>query len=412
MLFASGDFACNLYWQSQSFYLLFFTTTVLKVPIAAAGAITLVTSLWHGAIGVPAGLAADHADNRFVMQVAVVPLALSFALIYWPMPFAGAGMAWFALFAQILFRTLYAAVNIPYAALTVRVSAAQVDRSRIAGLRMLLGAAAAGVIALGTRRAVEWAGGQCGYAAIALIAGLVATPVLLWVSATRSIAAPASRGTRMPGLGPAFGVLLRDSRFLRLNLGICGCVAAASTLSRSVPFFFRYVMHDDSAAASTLSLMGIAGVVSVPFWMACAARFGHRVQWGLSCILGAIAMIALLLRLMMSQASFVLFQFAASGLFFGFWSLLPAEVERVGREAGRGMDALLYAIAELLQRVADGLAAVVLGWMMAATGWGGSWATASSATGGMEWVVGCLPLTGMVLASIGFLRPQNREDQL
>lgn len=416
ILFASGDFACNLYWQSQSFYLLFFTTTILKVPVAAAGAITLTASLWDGAIGLLIGLAADRADNRFVMRIAALPLALAFLLLYWPMPLAGPRMAWFALAAQIVFRTLYAAVSIPYAALTVRVSSTQTDRSRIAGLRMLFGAAAAGVIALGTRRAVEWTSGHgapsFGYAAIAMVAGLVATPLLLVMSTARSNSTPpASRGGGLSGFGAALTVLLRDGRFLRLNLGICGCVAAMSALSRAVPFFFRYVMHDDGATASTLSLMGIAGVLSVPVWMACTARFGHRAQWGVCCLLGAVAMIALLARPTVSQASFVLFQIAASGLFFAFWSLLPAEVERVGRKAGRGMDALLYAIAELFQRIADGMAAALLGWMIAATGVVGNWVATPNASGRMEWVVVCLPLAGMVLALIGAMRPHDMEER-
>lgn len=408
ILFASGDFACNLYWQSQSFYLLFFTTTVLGVPVATAGAITLAASLWDGAVGLVVGLAADRTDKRLLMRISALPLAVAFLLLYWPMPLAGTAMGWFALAAQILFRTLYAAVSIPYAALTVRVSRVQADRSRIAGMRMLFGAAAAGAVALGTRHAVEWASGF-GYAAIALIAGLIATPLLLVVGAAGSSSPSIQRGAGLSGFGSALALLVRDGRFLRLNLGICGCVAAMSALSRAVPFFFHYVMHDDGGTAATLSLMGVAGVVSVPVWMAGAARFGHRAQWGASCLLGAIAMIALPSLPVLSRASFILFQIGASGLFFGFWSLLPAEVERVGRETGRGMDALLYAIAELLQRIADGVAAALLGWMMALTGFVGEHAVMPA--GRMEWVVVCLPLAGMILASIGLMRPQDMENR-
>ena len=415
ILFASGDFACNLYWQSQSFYLLFFTTTILQVPVAEAGAIMLAVSLWEGVIGLLVGLAADRADNRFVMRIAALPLALAFMLLYWPMPLAGAEMAWFALVTQMVFRALYAAVSIPYAALTVRVASMQADRSRIAGLRMLFGAAAAGAIALGTRRAIGWASGlevpSFGYAAVALAAGLIATPFLLMVSAMRSSSTPAPRGEGLSGFGNAMAVLLRDSRFLRLNLGICGCVGAMSALSRAVPFFFRYVVRDDGATASTLSLMGAAGVLSVPVWMACAAWLGHRFQWGASCLLGLVAMIALPAVPKAPQLSFVLFQIAASGLFFGFWSLLPAEVERVGLEAGRDMEALLYAIAALLQRIADGVAAALRGRMMAAAGLVGDRVATPGGNARMEWVVISLPLAGMVLALIGFMRPHDREER-
>jgi len=43
LLFASGDFGCNLYWQSMTFYLLFFYTETLGLSAAVAG---LILASW------------------------------------------------------------------------------------------------------------------------------------------------------------------------------------------------------------------------------------------------------------------------------------------------------------------------------------------------------------------------------
>ena len=44
-LFATGDFACNLYWQSLSFFLLFFYTDALRLSPAVAGIVLLVAGV-------------------------------------------------------------------------------------------------------------------------------------------------------------------------------------------------------------------------------------------------------------------------------------------------------------------------------------------------------------------------------
>ncbi|MBN9993886.1 MFS transporter, partial [Listeria monocytogenes] len=45
-LFGAGDFACNLYWQSVTLYLLFFYTDVLLLPTALAGTLYMAGALW------------------------------------------------------------------------------------------------------------------------------------------------------------------------------------------------------------------------------------------------------------------------------------------------------------------------------------------------------------------------------
>ena len=44
--FASGDFACNLYWQSSSLFLFFYYTDVLHLAPQVAGLIAMLGSVW------------------------------------------------------------------------------------------------------------------------------------------------------------------------------------------------------------------------------------------------------------------------------------------------------------------------------------------------------------------------------
>src|SRR6266852_1306929 len=48
--FAVGDYACNLYWQSVSLFLLFYYTDAVGLSAAIAGLIYMVASIFDGAI--------------------------------------------------------------------------------------------------------------------------------------------------------------------------------------------------------------------------------------------------------------------------------------------------------------------------------------------------------------------------
>ena len=52
--------------------------------------------------------------------------------------------------AHLLFRTCYAAVNVPYLAMSARISPSSSDRAFVAGMRMMFGTGAVVLVALAT----------------------------------------------------------------------------------------------------------------------------------------------------------------------------------------------------------------------------------------------------------------------
>ncbi len=59
-LFASGDFAFNLFWQSIMLFLLFYYTDALNLPIAVAATTYMVASVWDGIANFAAGVLVDR----------------------------------------------------------------------------------------------------------------------------------------------------------------------------------------------------------------------------------------------------------------------------------------------------------------------------------------------------------------
>jgi GPH family glycoside/pentoside/hexuronide:cation symporter len=77
LLFAFGDFAFNLYWQSVMLFLLFYYTDALNLPIAVAATTYMIASVWDGIANFIAGLLVDrrHATLRYgaILVAGAVP---------------------------------------------------------------------------------------------------------------------------------------------------------------------------------------------------------------------------------------------------------------------------------------------------------------------------------------------------
>src|SRR5438045_262025 len=164
LLFAAGDFAFNLFWQSIMLFLLFYYTDALGLPIAVAATTYLVASVWDGIANFVAGIVIDRQHDRFrygsLLVAGAIPLGLTFVLAYMPPLVGGAAAVTIIFVAHLLFRTAYAAVNVPYLAMSARVSADPGDRAFVAGMRMLFGTAAAVVVALTTVPLGRWLEGS------------------------------------------------------------------------------------------------------------------------------------------------------------------------------------------------------------------------------------------------------------
>src|ERR1044071_7371634 len=64
LLFASGDFAFNLYWQSIMLFLLFYYTDALVLPIGVAATTYMIASIWDGMANFVTGMLVDRWHKR------------------------------------------------------------------------------------------------------------------------------------------------------------------------------------------------------------------------------------------------------------------------------------------------------------------------------------------------------------
>ena len=191
LLFAFGDFAFNLFWQSIMLFLLFYYTDALAIPIGIAATTYMVASIWDGLASFAAGALVDRRRDgvRYgpLIVVGAVPLGLTFVLAYLPPLATGAWAIGSIFVAHLLFRTAYAGVNVPYLAMSARISPDGGDRAFVAGMRMLFGTAAAVTVALGTVPIGRWLTGSSAagaYFGAAIVFAGIGALILILVGAT------------------------------------------------------------------------------------------------------------------------------------------------------------------------------------------------------------------------------------
>lgn len=414
-VYGLGDFACNLYWQSLSLFLLFYYTEVVGLPPATAGLIYLIASVWDGLIDPLIGAAADKTRTRFgayrpYLLFGGPLLGLSFCLLYYRPPLEGVALTACLLGSHLIFRTFYALVNVPYAALSGRITSDPDRRAQLSGFRMFFGALAAVLVSL-----ITPAAGQGGYLLTAAGFAVVATLLFPLVFAVTREPQPASNAAP-PALTTLIGSLLRNRAFWRLNLGALAFAVSGTILTKSVLYYFKYVLNDDRAGAVALAAMGMAGLITIPAWTLLSRRIGRRGVWIAASGVGLAGLLGLSWLSggpLVTTALLIVVNTGFLGLFFAFWSLLPDTVDYGEQTTQVRADGFVFGVAGMISKIAMGLGAGLFGWGLGQTGYQPNVAQSVETLSGMKLLMLAPAALGLGLCVVlmlwdGFARAPRR----
>ena len=420
LLFAFGDFAFNLYWQSIMLFLLFHYTDAVELPIGVAATTYMIASVWDGIANFAVGILVDRRRGGFrfgpLIAAGAVPLGLTFVLTYMPPPMKGGWAICWVLAAHLLFRTAYAGVNVPYLAMSARISPDPADRAFVAGTRMLFGTAAAVTVALCTVRLGRWLTGSSAvqaYFGAAIFFAVVGAAILILVGATYRDGAEPQRP--LPGsLRAALVSLARNRAFVALNAATMAMIVAVTMLNKSVLYYFKYVLNDADAGQLALASMGLVSAIAIPLWMLVGRYVGLRALWLIAAGFGMAGLLAFATAgfdgVLAMQLFLVGMQVMIIGLNFVFWAMLPNTIEFGERETGLHVEATVFGVAALLQRISIGIATAILGWSFASAGYVANVRQSAETLAGMRQTITLVPLAFLALSCVAMvLNPLGRE---
>ena len=409
--FATGDFAFNLYWQSVMLYLLFYYTEALGLSVGTASLIYLIASVWDGIVNFAAGVLTDrhrqHRRDRLALVAGAVPLGLAFMLAYLPLPVGDAWGAAAVLAGHMVFRTAYAFLNVPYLAMSARISHASGDRAYLAVARMLFGTAASVCVALSTVPIGRWLSTDGGsawiYLPAAALFATVGSILIIWVGATYR-EEPWEQDGRPADLRASLASLAANRAFVTLNLAMVAMIVGVTVLNKSVLYYFKYFVGDEAAGQLALAAMGLVSAVALPAWMLLSRRFGVRDLWFAAVAVSVLALAVFWQmgdgRAAAMQGVLVAMQVGAVGLHFVFWALLPDTIEYGERATGLRVEGIVFGVAALLQRVAIGIATAILGLGFGTAGYVANTAQSVDTLAGMRLTLALVPVAFLLLSAV------------
>jgi glycoside/pentoside/hexuronide:cation symporter, GPH family len=387
-----GDIAFSFFFQAATFWLIFFYTDVLGIPAATAGWIYMGALLWDAAIDPLIGAFAErvrtrHGRYRPFILFGAIPVALTFALLWFRPGLSGWALIGWAVVVHVLFRTTYAFVTIPYTTLPVRMVRDTGARAKMIGIKLVFTTVAglfagalvwpivqmAGAVQKGATATPDQL--SAGFWAMGLGAALVGlVPMLVCFALTREPAEALSQADEAPPppMAQRLAAIGRNGPYLVL-LGLM----LASTFSNSVfgaaaIYHFKYVVGDEEQTTIALTMTMTAAGIAAPFWGWIQSRLGVRVMWVAGMALSLTGLIALFALPQLTGngmlALFALVGLGASSSGVGIFSVIGDCVEYGDMRTGVRNEALLAGILILVQKVAAATAAGAVGMVLAVIG--------------------------------------------
>lgn len=409
IVFASGDFGFNLYWQSATLYLLFYYTEVAHLTVLAAATIYFAAAIWDGVVSLAAGLLIDRfADVALLKRLLIwgaVPLNICFVLVYVDWSAAMPLRPGLFLLMNILFRTAYAAVNLPYLALSARLSRDRAAQSLLSGLRMLGGILAGVIVADFTVPMGRLlAQGHIAYRYMSVAGLFAAIATILIIIVGLSFEGVPLPKKKLIGVADAFRNAMANRAFIILMGAMMATTIATTALEKMVLYYFKYNLRAETAGQQALTYMVAASAIAVPFWVAFCRRLGVRLVWLVAAGFSALILLAIAIagatNVHSLQLDLIILQCAIAGLNFGLWAMLPEVLDYGMQRSGVWQEGMVYGLNALLQRIALGIGTLIIGLSMNAVGFKTDTPMSAAAQLGLHHIFLLLPAAFFGLSAV------------
>ena len=408
-----GDIAICLYWSGVGLYLLYFYTDVVGISPSLAGLIYGIGMLWDAVTDPFMGYVAERTRTKWgvyrpYLLFGNVPLALSFVLLFWVPPFEGAMLFSFLLLTNLLHRTCFTIVSVPFSSLTPRITSDSQERTNLTGFRMLGAQTGTNLMALLAFPIIFWVGGEdesLGFVVLATIAGLTALGIHAITFLT--VKEPAND----QGIERVGGSLSEAAKAVGKN-GPFWLVFSATLIVGITTIFFgnnliyytKYALNLHEHQGTILFTSGIVAFLSIPIWWIISNNVGKKLTWLIS---SSITLVALLvfylyeintLTELLFLVAFIGFGSGAGGILF--WSMLPDTIEYGEVHTGVRSESSLYGFMTFAQKGSIAFAIIILGLVLDFIGFQANEVQSATTISNMKAIMTLIPSIGIALSLV------------
>ena len=407
-----GDYAICLYWSGVGLYLLYFYTDVVGITPLLAGWIYALGIAWDAITDPFMGYLAERTRTRMgsyrpYIFYGAIPLAFSFILLFWVPPYEGTKLFIFLLLANLVHRTCFTIVSVPYSSLTARITDDSDERTKLTTARML-GASfgTLSVSALGFP-IVLWFGGvdeALGFIFLGMICGLTAVIVLSitvkFVEERRFSFTP----SQLPSFSKVSKSVAENYPFWIVFGSILILGSTSIMFNNNLIYFVKYSLDLHAYQGLILGVSSGAALLAIPFWAFAALKIGKRNSWMAAMTILLIGFlvfyfypISSLVELLL-LLGFIGIGNGATGVLF--WSMLPDTIEYGEWKTGVRTESSLYGFMTFAQKGAIAFAALLLGMVLTQIGFETNEIQSEKTLSGLKFVMTWIPLIGIFISFI------------
>jgi GPH family glycoside/pentoside/hexuronide:cation symporter len=408
-----GDIAICLYWSGVGLYLLYFYTDVVGISPSLAGLIYGIGMFWDAITDPFMGYMAERTRTKWgvyrpYLLFGNIPLALSFILLFWVPPLEGGALFFFLLFANLLHRTCFTLVSVPFSSLTPRITSDSQERTNLTGFRMLGAQTGTNLMALLAFPIIFWVGGEdesLGFVVLATIAGLTALGIHAITFLT------VKEPSNDQGIERVGGSLSEAAKAIGKN-GPFWLVFSATLIVGITTIFFgnnliyytKYALNLHEHQGTILFTSGIVAFLSIPIWWLISNNIGKKLTWLIS---SSITLIALLvfylyeintLTELLFLVAFIGFGSGAGGILF--WSMLPDTIEYGEVHTGVRSESSLYGFMTFAQKGSIAFAIIILGLVLDFIGFQANEVQSDTTILNMKAIMTLIPSIGVALSLV------------
>lgn len=405
-----GDFAFNFYWLPLQVFLLKYYTDVLGLDSGAAGIIVMICLIWDGLVDPLIGIVANKTRTRFgryrpYMLFGAIPLAVTFSFVFLPVPFHDTALVVYALVTQLLFRTVYAAVNIPYGAMMASMTRDSMERNWLAGARMLFAFSGSAVVGYATPRLVAWLGigspDSAYFWSAAILSSFATLIIFASYGLTEERLEPVAEQQPHPPLRELLRMLAGNTPFLQAAAAIALFGFASTATSASLPYFVQYYMRGEPTMTGDLaSMIPFVQMLAILPWTLVSRHTGKRAAWIIGLLIATAALgVLVLIDRPDATTVFVLVAITAFGsaaIAVNFWSIVPDTVEYGEWRSGVRVEGFVFGLVTLIQKSALGLSSAFVGLYLVWIGYVPNQEQAPSTVEGLKYLFTLFPMIGML----------------
>lgn len=407
-----GDYAICLYWSGVSLYLLYFYTDVVGISPYSAGLIYGLGIMWDAFTDPFMGFLAERTRSKMgsyrpYIYYGSIPLALSFILLLWVPPFEGTVLIIFLLFVNLIHRTCFTIVSVPYSSLTARITDDSDERTILTSSRMLSAALGTfSISALGFPIVLYFGGGEetIGFIYLGITSGLIAISILnITVSFVKERSFK-SNVDELPNFAEVAHSVSRNYPFWIIFLAIIILISTYLMFNNNLIYFSKYALGLHDYQGVILGFLNGASLLAVPIWAYAALKLGKKNTWLISMTVLFLGFIIFNyypiddLDTLLYILIFIGFGNGATGVLF--WSMLPDTIEYGEWKSGIRTESSLYGFMTFAQKGAIAIAVFILGIALTNIGFEPNQEQSTETIEALKNLMSIIPLVGVFISFV------------